>query len=82
MEDEEKQDKDDLVEELTPALHKESHRDFAATVKAIFSSRDFSCASSVFHRCSLQILSGKAEKYVFGQELTAVMGYSPPTPIP
>jgi hypothetical protein len=38
VEDEEKQDKDDLVEELTPALHKESHCDFAAAVKAIFSS--------------------------------------------
>ena len=52
MEDEEQDDQDDLVEELSPTLHQESTGNFPATVKTIVLGRDFSGADSVLHTSS------------------------------
>jgi len=37
MKDQEEYDEDDLIEELAPTLHEESHCNFATSVKSIFS---------------------------------------------
>lgn len=52
MEDEEENDQDGLVEELTPTLHQEGHGDLATTVKTIIACRNASGASSVLHGSS------------------------------
>ena len=64
VEDEQQDDQDDLVEELTPALHQESAGDLAATVETILLVETF------------------PEPTAFSIPDVAVMGYSPPTPIP
>ena len=53
MEDEEQEDQNDLVEELTPTLHQESACDFSTSVETIFLGRDFAGTDGVLHtRCS------------------------------
>jgi hypothetical protein len=49
VEDKEKDDKDDLVEELSPALHQESTGDFPASVKSVILGRDFSGTNGILH---------------------------------
>lgn len=49
MEDEQKNNEDDLVPPLTPALHQESGGDLAATVESVVASRDLAGADSVLH---------------------------------
>jgi len=49
VEDQEQEDKKDLVEELTPTLHQESRSNLAATVKTVVASRDFARANGVLH---------------------------------
>lgn len=49
VEDQEQQDKDYLVEELTPTLHQESAGDFAATMETILSGRNFARADCILH---------------------------------
>lgn len=49
VEDEQKQDEQDLIDELTPALHEKCRSDFATTVQAIVASRDSARANSVLH---------------------------------
>lgn len=52
MEDKQEDDEDDLIKELTPALHQERSRDFAASVQAILFGRYLPRANSVLHtRC-------------------------------
>lgn len=49
VEDQEQENEDDLVEELTPSLHQESRSDLATTVKAILFGRDLAGTDRVFH---------------------------------
>ena len=49
MEDEEQDDEDDLVEELSPSLHQESAGDFPAAVKTVILGRNLSRADRVLH---------------------------------
>lgn len=49
MEDEEQDDEDDLVEELTPTLHQESARNLAPTVESIVLGGDLAGAYSILH---------------------------------
>jgi hypothetical protein len=49
MEDEEADDQDGLVEELSPTLHQESHSNLASTMQTILLGRDSSRASCIFH---------------------------------
>ena len=49
VEDEQENDENDLVEELTPALHQESRSDLSATVQTIFTGGDLAGAHGVFH---------------------------------
>lgn len=49
VEDQEQQDQDYLVEELTPTLHQESGCDLAATVKTVVPGRNLAGADSVLH---------------------------------
>ena len=52
MEDQEKDDQDDLVEELTPTLHQERAGDFATTMQTILLGGYFSGSNGVLHaRC-------------------------------
>jgi hypothetical protein len=48
---EEKDDHDNLVEELTPTLHQEGHGDFSATVEAVLLRRNLTRSGSVLHGC-------------------------------
>ena len=53
VEDQEAQDQDGLVDQLTPALHQECRSNFATTMQTIFLGGDFARADRVFHtRCS------------------------------
>ena len=52
MEDEERKNEDDLVEELTPPLHQESHCDVSSTVETVGLGRDATRSSSILHGCS------------------------------
>jgi hypothetical protein len=49
VEDKEKDDKDDLVKELSPTLHQESTGDFPASVKSVILSRNLSGTNGVLH---------------------------------
>lgn len=49
VEDQEENDQYDLIEELTPTLHKESTSDLSATVQSVFFSRDLARSYSIFH---------------------------------
>lgn len=49
VENQQQQDEDDLVEELSPALHQEGRSHFAATVQTVFASGNLARANSVFH---------------------------------
>lgn len=50
VENDEEDNEHDLVDELTPTLHEESHGDSATTVKTIFLGGELSRGSSVFER--------------------------------
>lgn len=49
VEDEQQQDEEDLVEELSPALHEEGGGDLAATVQTILARGDLAGADGVLH---------------------------------
>ena len=49
VEDEEKDDQDGLVEELTPTLHQEGHGHFTSTVETVLPRRDFARSGGVLH---------------------------------
>ena len=51
VEDEEGEDEDHLVEELTPSLHQEGGCDLASTVQTILLGRDTARSSRVLHGC-------------------------------
>lgn len=50
VEDDEEDNKQDLVDELAPTLHEESHGDTATTMKSIFSRRQLAGCNSVLKR--------------------------------
>lgn len=53
VENQEENDQNDLIEELTPTLHEESTGDLSPSVKTIFLGRDLAASNSVLHtRCS------------------------------
>lgn len=52
VEDEQQNDEDDLVEELSPSLHQEGTGDLAATMKTVILGRDFARSDSVLHTSS------------------------------
>ena len=49
VKDDKKNDQDDLIEELSPALHQEGTRHLSSTVKAIFTGTYFAGAHSILH---------------------------------
>jgi hypothetical protein len=49
VEDQEQEDEQDLVQELTPTLHQESRCDLATTVETIIAGGNLAGADSVFH---------------------------------
>lgn len=49
VEDEQQENQDGLVEELTPTLHQEGRGDLAATVQAVVTGRDLAGTNRVFH---------------------------------
>lgn len=63
VEDEEQQNKEPLVEELTPTLHQEGAGDLPATVQTVILRRDFTRANGVLHarRCSHRVLAADTD---------------------
>jgi len=49
VEDQEQENEDDLVDDLTPTLHQESGDDLATTVKTVIAGRDLTRTDSVLH---------------------------------
>jgi hypothetical protein len=63
VENEQQDDENDLVEELSPTLHKKRTGDLSATVKAIVLGGDFSRSDSVLHTrgCGHGILTSNTD---------------------
>src|SRR5436190_1485139 len=63
VEDEQEEDQQALVEELTPTLHEEGAGDLSATMKPVLLGRDLARADSVLHTgcCSHGVLSADAD---------------------
>lgn len=70
MEDEEQDDKNDLVEELTPTLHQKGTGNFSSAVKTIVLCRNLSRPDSVLH-------TGSCSHGVFASNTDAIEEESP-----
>lgn len=65
VEDQEKNDQNGLVEELTPTLHQEGHGNFSSTVETVLPCRDLARSSGVLH-------GGGGSHWVFSTNTDAV----------